>query len=51
MTLENYESRFFEDLIDNWSGTNWGEYVKSCYAEYIKSIDEEKIAAWEMVKQ
>lgn len=47
MTLHQYEEKFLAQLIDNWNGINWDEYVRDCYREYMDSIDEEKIAEWE----
>lgn len=47
MTLQQYEEKFLGDLIDNSPGTNWNDYVRSCYREYMDSVDEAKIAGWE----
>jgi hypothetical protein len=47
MTLFQYERKFYDELIDNWRGGSWKEYVKECYREYMDSIEEAKIAEWE----
>lgn len=47
MTLQQYEEKFLGELIDNYPGINWNDYVRSCYREYMNSVDEAKIAEWE----
>lgn len=47
MTLQDYEERYLDELIDNWPGTDWDKHVRACYREYMDSIDEAKIAEWE----
>lgn len=43
MTLQDYEERYLDDLIDNWPGVNWDKYVKSCYDEYMHSVAEQEL--------
>lgn len=50
MTLKDYEEKFHAQLIDNWRGGSWSEYVRDCYHEYMDSLDEAKIAEWENSK-
>lgn len=47
MTLHQYEEKFHDELIDNWRGGSWKDYVSQCYEEYMESIDEQKITDWE----
>lgn len=47
MTLQQYEEKFHDELIDNWRGGSWSEYVRKCYAEYMESVEEQKITDWE----
>lgn len=43
MTLHQYEERFLDQLIDNWSGIDWDKYVKTCYDEYMNSVAEQEL--------
>ncbi|AZF88614.1 hypothetical protein [Vibrio phage P23] len=47
MTLQQYEVKYLDELIDNWSGIDWDEYVRDCYQKYMDSMGEQKIAEWE----
>lgn len=47
MTLQDYEERYLDDLIDNWNGINWDKYVRACYREYMDGMNEQKITEWE----
>ena len=48
MSQQDYEEKFLDQLIDNWNGISWDDYVRACYREYMDSIDEAKIAGWEI---
>lgn len=48
MTLLQYERKFYDELIDNWHGGSWSKYVNECYQKYMDSVDEQKIAEWEI---
>lgn len=43
MTLQDYEDRFLDELIDNWRGIDWDKYVKTCYDEYMHSVAEQEL--------
>ena len=43
MTLQDYEEKFLDEIIDNWNGINWHEYVKNCYDEYVNSVVEQEL--------
>lgn len=47
MTLQQYEVKYLDQLIDNWNGINWHDYVRNCYREYMDSVEEQKITEWE----
>ena len=48
MSQQDYEEKFLDQLIDNWNGINWDDYVRCCYREFMDSIDEAKISRWEI---
>lgn len=47
MTLQDYEVRFLDELIDNYQGGGWSEFVKRCHESYLESIEEIIINNWE----
>lgn len=47
MTLQKYEVKYLDQLIDNYQGGGWSKYVRECHREYMDSIDEAKITEWE----
>ena len=48
MSQQDYEEKFLDQLIDNWNGIGWDDYVLACYREYMDSIDEKQIEKWEI---
>ena len=48
MSQQDYEEKFLDQLIDNWNGISWDDYVLACYREYMDSIDEKQIEKWEI---
>lgn len=47
MTLQQYEVKYLDRLIDNYQGGGWSQYVRKCYQEYMLNKGEQKIAEWE----
>lgn len=47
MTLQDYEDKYLDQLIEDWNGIEWDEWVKSCYESYLESVEEIIINNWE----
>lgn len=50
MTIEEYEFKFCDELVDNWTGKPpWHVYVNRCYQAYLDSLDEQRVEMKENV--
>lgn len=47
MTLQDYEDKYLDQLIENWNGIEWDKWVKSSYEGYLESAEEIIINNWE----
>ena len=47
MTLQDYEDKYLDQLIEDWPGIEWDKWVKSCYEGYLESVEEIIINNWE----
>lgn len=47
MTLQDYEDKYLDQLIENWNGIEWDKWVRHCYESYLEGVEEIIINNWE----